>query len=111
MATSLIWQAGGQPFQVDGTSITIDLADEGSSQYGEYWNTLVSEDLLAPITARSDEGYQGLADGTIATLQTGAWMRGDLESGVADGSGDWAVAPLRQWEEDAHVTAEKCGSS
>jgi len=111
MATSLIWQAGGQPFQVDGTDVTIDLADEGSSQYGEYWNTLVSEDLLAPITAWSDEWYQGLADGTIATLVTGAWMRGNLESSVPDGSGDWAVAPMPQWEEGANVTAENGGSS
>src|SRR5699024_5820848 len=111
MATSLIWQAGGQPFQVDGTSITIDLADEGSSQYGEYWNTLVSEDLLAPITAWSDEWYQGLSDGTIASLVTGAWMRGNLESSVPDGAGDWAVAPMPQWQAGDQVTAENGGSS
>lgn len=111
LATSLIWQAGGQPFQVDGTNVTIDLADEGSTTYAEYWNGLVKDDLLAPITAWSDEWYQGLADGTIATLVTGAWMRGNLESSVPDGAGDWAVAPMPQWEEGATATAENGGSS
>src|SRR5699024_13896 len=28
LATSLIWQAGGRPFQVDGTSVTVDFSEE-----------------------------------------------------------------------------------
>ncbi|GAA4415713.1 sugar ABC transporter substrate-binding protein [Georgenia halophila] len=109
--TSLIWQAGGQPYQVDGTTIGIDFTDEGSSQYAETWNTLVEEELVAPISGWTDEWYQGLADGTIATLAVGAWMPANLESGVASASGDWRVAPLPQWEEGANASAENGGSS
>jgi multiple sugar transport system substrate-binding protein len=53
-----------------------------------------AEKLLAPISAWSDQWYKALGNGTIATLATGAWMPADLESGVAAGSGQWAVAPL-----------------
>lgn len=111
LATSLMWQAGGRPFQVEGTDVTIDLADEGSQQYAELWQQLVGEDLVAPISAWSDEWYQGLGNGTIATLVTGAWMPGNFESGVPEGSGKWRVAPMPQWEAGESVTAENGGSA
>ncbi|MCM3659512.1 sugar ABC transporter substrate-binding protein [Georgenia satyanarayanai] len=109
--TSLIWQAGGHPFQVEGTDITVDLADEGSETFAGFWDTMVEEDLVAPITSWSDEWYQGLGDGSIATLVIGAWMRGNLESSVPAAAGDWAVAPMPQWEEGTSDTAENGGSS
>src|SRR5699024_11915154 len=87
------------------------LADEVGSRPAADGDTLPSEALPPPIPAWSAESYQGLADGTIATPVTGAWMRGNLESSVPDGSGDWAVAPMPQWEEGANVTAENGGSS
>lgn len=109
--TSLIWQAGGQPFQVDGTDIVVDLADEGSQTFATFWDTMIEDELVAPITSWSDEWYQGLGDGSIATLVIGAWMRGNLESSVPNAAGDWAVAPMPQWEDGATNTAENGGSS
>jgi len=111
LATSLMWQAGGQPFQVDGTTVSIDLADEGSQQYADLWQQLVGEGLLAPISAWSDEWYQGLGNGTIATLVTGAWMPGNFVSGVPEGAGRWRVAPMPQWSAGESVTAENGGSA
>ncbi len=109
--TSLIWQAGGQPYTVDGTNVGIDFSDEGSAKFTETWQQLIDEELVAPISSWSDEWYQGLGNGTIATLATGAWMPANLESGVADGAGKWAVAPLPQWEDGANASAENGGSS
>lgn len=111
LTTSLIWQAGGQPYQVDGTNVGIDFTDAGSAKFAETWDTLVKEDLLAPISSWSDEWYQGLGNGTIATLAIGAWMPANLESGVPDGSGKWRVAPLPQWEAGASASSENGGSS
>lgn len=109
--TSLIWQAGGQPYQVDGTTVGIDFTDDGSARFAETWNTLVEEELVAPISSWSDEWYQGLSNGTIASLAIGAWMPANLESGVPDGAGTWRVAPLPQWEEGASASSENGGSS
>lgn len=109
--TSLIWQAGGQPYQVDGSDVTIDFTDEGSTAFATTWDQLVSEDLVAPISSWSDEWYQGLGNGTIATLAIGAWMPANLESGVPDGAGKWAVAPLPQWKAGEDASSENGGSS
>jgi multiple sugar transport system substrate-binding protein len=109
--TSMIWQAGGQPFKVDGTDVSVDLADEGSTKFADTWQQLIDGDLLAPISSWSDEWYQGLGNGTIATLNIGAWMPANLESGVPGGKGKWAVAPLPQWEDGGTASAENGGSS
>ncbi|MFI2102639.1 ABC transporter substrate-binding protein [Isoptericola sp. NPDC019693] len=110
--TSMIWQAGGQPYQVDGTDVTIDLTgDEGTQKFTEVWQQLIDEDLLAPVGSWSDEWYQGLGNGTIATLTIGAWMPANLESGVPQGKGKWRVAEMPQWEAGQHATSENGGSS
>lgn len=109
-ATSMIWQAGGQPFKTDGTKVTIDLQDAGSKKWTANWNRLVEGKLVAPISAWSDEWYKALGDGSIATLVTGAWMPGVLESSVPDGNGKWAVAPMPTYD-GTPATAENGGST
>lgn len=107
-ATSMIWQAGGQPFTAEGTDVTIDLADEGSKKWADTWNTLVEEDLLASTSSWSDEWFTGLGDGSIATLIIGAWMPGNLVSSVPDAAGDWRVAPMPTYD-GTPVSAENGG--
>jgi multiple sugar transport system substrate-binding protein len=106
--TSMIWQAGGRPFKIDGTDITVNLADEGTKKWTGVWNQLVQGDLLSTTPGWSDEWFKGLADGSIASLVTGAWMPGVLESSVADAAGDWAVAPMPTYD-GTPVTAENGG--
>ncbi|MEJ1091424.1 sugar ABC transporter substrate-binding protein [Microbacterium istanbulense] len=97
-ATSMIWQAGGQPFQTDGTEVTVDLQDAGSKKWTENWNRLVEEDLLAPYGSWSDEWFQSLSNGKLASLVIGAWMPANLISGAPDASGDWRVAPMPTYD-------------
>ena len=109
--TSLIWQAGGHPYTVDGTKVSVDFGDKGSTEFATVWQKLISEHLLAPITSWSDQWYKGLANGTIATLATGAWMPANFTSGVPSASGDWRTAPLPQWQQGQTASAENGGSS
>ena len=109
--TSMIWQAGGKPYQVSGTDVTINLADQGAQQFATVWQQLISDKLLAPISGWSDQWYKALGDGTIATLPTGAWMPANFTSGVAAGKGKWRVAPLPQWQAGGKASAESGGSS
>lgn len=96
--TSMIWQAGGQPFQVEGTDVTINLQDEGSKKWADMWSPLVEEGLISPISGWSNEWYQALNQGKIASLLTGAWMPGTLMSAVEDTAGDWRVAPMPTYD-------------
>ncbi|HWR86079.1 MAG TPA: sugar ABC transporter substrate-binding protein [Rhodoglobus sp.] len=111
LTESLIWAAGGNPFQVDGENVTIDLADEGSVKFSEFYQQLLDEDLLAPIASWSTEWYDGLASGNIATLLSGAWMAGTLKSGVPDGVGQWRVAPLPTYEAGEQSSSVNGGGS
>ncbi|GIH23472.1 sugar ABC transporter substrate-binding protein [Acrocarpospora phusangensis] len=109
--TSLIWQAGGRPYQVDGTSVAVNFGDAGTQKFTSTWQKLVSGKLVAPIGSWSDAWYKGLSDGTIASLVIGAWMPANLESGVKAGAGKWRVAPMPQWESGGKATSENGGSS
>ncbi|GAA2032224.1 sugar ABC transporter substrate-binding protein [Terrabacter terrae] len=110
--TSMIWQAGGKPFSVNGTNVKINLtSDPGVQKFAKVWSTMVSEGLVAPVSSWSDGWYKGLGDGSIATLSIGAWMPANLESGVAAGKGKWAVAPLPQWTAGQKASSENGGSS
>jgi multiple sugar transport system substrate-binding protein len=109
--TSMIWQAGGKPYQVNGTDVTINFNDAGAQAFATTWQQLISQKLLAPISGWSDQWYQGLANGTIATLATGAWMPANFTSGVAGAAGKWRVAPLPQWQAGGTASAENGGSS
>ncbi|MFJ2543535.1 extracellular solute-binding protein [Microbacterium sp. NPDC087589] len=110
-ATSMIWQAGGQPFRVDGTTVSVDLADEGTQKYSALWQQLLDENLLSSIPAWSDEWFSSLGDGTVATMVTGAWMALNLQSSSPAGEGDWRVAPMPTWEEGDSASAENGGGA
>jgi multiple sugar transport system substrate-binding protein len=109
--TSLIWQAGGHPYKVDGTKVSVDFTDAGSTAFTSTWQQLVAGKLVAPVNSWSDQWYKGLGDGTIATLATGAWMPANFVSGVPGASGNWRVAPLPQWQAGQSASAENGGSS
>ncbi|WP_455362504.1 ABC transporter substrate-binding protein [Streptomyces sp. SYSU K21746] len=109
--TSLIWQAGGRPYTSVDTQVHIDFGDAGTKKYTDTWQKLLDEKLVAPVSSWSNEWYQGLADGSIATLSIGAWMPANFASGVASASGDWRVAPLPQWTKGYKASAENGGSS
>ncbi|MEU7867271.1 sugar ABC transporter substrate-binding protein [Dactylosporangium sp. NPDC049140] len=109
--TSMIWQAGGRPYKVDGTNVGVDFSDAGTKKFTTMWQKLIDGKLLAPVNGWSDGWYKGLGDGTLATLVIGAWMPANLESGVKDANGKWRVAPMPQWEAGGKVVAENGGSS
>ena len=109
-AQPLIWQAGGRPFETDGTNVTIDLEDEGTKLWADTWNQLLEPELVAPIGTWTDDWWKGLGNGSIATIVTGAWMPGILEGSVPEGAGQWRVAPLPSYDGSA-VTAENGGSA
>ena len=111
--TSMIWDAGGTPFKTSGaTNVTINTQDAGTKTFTDTWNQLLSQGLLDPVSSWSNQWYTALGNGSIASLVTGAWMPGNLESGVAATSGDWRVAPMPTWSAGATAaTAENGGSS
>ena len=106
-----MWAAGGRPFAVDGTEVSINFDNEGTAKYVGVWQTLLDEQLLSPVGDYTDEWYQGLGSGTIATMVMGAWITPSIIKGMPGSSGQWRVAPLPQFETEGYVTSELGGSS
>ena len=53
--TSMIWQAGGKPYTVDGTKVGVNLAsDPGTQKFTAVWQKLIDGKLLSPIPSWSD---------------------------------------------------------
>ncbi|RPK55089.1 Lactose-binding protein precursor [Streptomyces sp. ADI96-02] len=110
LTESLIWSAGGRPFKADGEKITVDLQDAGSKKYAESYQKLLDAKVLSGVAGWSNEWFQGLADGKIATLTSGAWMAGILKGSVAKASGDWRVAPMPSYDGETTTSVNGGGS-
>ena len=106
--TAQAWQAGAQPWKVDGEKITIDMTnDAGMKKYIDFQQKLIDEDLIDTKTANwSDDWNRELNDGTI-----GGWMPVNLMNGAPDQAGNWRVAQLPQWNEGDETSAEDGGSA
>ena len=110
-ATSMIWQAGGTPFQTDGEKVSIDLADEGTQKWTGVWNQLVEEQLVCDLPGWTDEWYKALGDGTIATiLARRMGCRASSRARSPSGAGKWRVAPMPTYDGQP-ATAENGGST
>ncbi|KRA24150.1 hypothetical protein ASD65_06710 [Microbacterium sp. Root61] len=93
--TSMIWASGGQPFQIDGDAVTIDLADEGSTKFTDLWSGLLEKDQLSTLSTWGDEWTKALQQGKLGTLMMGGWMIGGMDD---NSHGNWRVAQLPSWD-------------
>nr|WP_296073154.1 sugar ABC transporter substrate-binding protein [uncultured Actinoplanes sp.] len=109
--TSMAWQAGGHPYTVDGNNVSINFADPGTAKFVQLWQQLISEKLVAPITSWTDQWFQGMSNGSIATLTTGAWMPANFVTSAPSGSGQWRAAAMPQWQAGGTASAENGGSA
>lgn len=107
--SSMIWQAGGRPFSVDGETVSIDLQDEGTKKWADSWNRIVEGGLNCDMSEWSDEWFASLSDGTIGTVLSGAWMPGVFEASAPAASGQWRVAPMPTYDGTA-ANAENGGT-
>ncbi|HET6709901.1 ABC transporter substrate-binding protein, partial [Amycolatopsis sp.] len=57
---SMIWQAGGHPFTVDGRNVKVNLADAGTKKWTAMWDQLIQGKLLAPVKEWSDDWFRAL---------------------------------------------------
>jgi multiple sugar transport system substrate-binding protein len=109
---SLIWQAGGRPFKVDGTKVHIDFTDPGTTKAVAFWQKMLDEGLLnTKITAWSDDWNRTLNDGTLASQIMGGWLTSTLPERAPQAAGQFRVAVMPQWNQGDKVGAENGGSS
>jgi multiple sugar transport system substrate-binding protein len=107
---SMIWQAGGRPFKVEGETVSIDLQDDGAKKWADTWNQVIEKDLNCEFPPGTNEWFQALNSGTIATLPAGPWMVSAFPRLVPEGAGQWRVAPMPSYD-GKPANAENGGSA
>jgi multiple sugar transport system substrate-binding protein len=106
----LAQQVGGQWFSTAGGHWSLDFTDAGTNRVAEYWQRLVDEDLVRVAPVSSQQWQAGINAGTIATYIDGAWAAAALMRSAPDSAGQWAVAPLPQWDPARSAVGVKGGS-
>jgi multiple sugar transport system substrate-binding protein len=109
---SLIWQAGGRPFTVDGSKVHIDFTEPATAKAVAFWQKMLDEGLLnTKVTAWSDDWNRTLNDGTLASQIMGGWLTSSLPQRAPKAAGNFRVAMMPQWNQGDEVGAENGGSS
>ncbi|GCE20816.1 ABC transporter substrate-binding protein [Dictyobacter kobayashii] len=107
----LVWQAGGQMFNIDGQSWKVAINNPQAQKVASYWQDLISKNLIKAEPDFSDAWYHDLDTGTLATWISAAWGAGTIKPNAPQTAGDWRVAPLPQWQEGEYNNGNWGGST
>ncbi|NUT53453.1 MAG: sugar ABC transporter substrate-binding protein [Saccharothrix sp.] len=107
-ATSLMWDFGGKPFAVNGTTeVSLNLSgDPGVKTYADTWGKLAKDKLIDVTPSWTDEWWKSMGAGKYPIWIAGAWAPAVLEKNIPQSKGQWAVAPM-----PGGVSAQNGGSS
>ena len=109
---SLIWQAGGRPFKVDGTKVRIDFSDEGTSGRSPSGRRCSTRAWSTPRSAAGPT--TGTGRSTTARSPARPWAAGStstLPERAPNAAGDFRVALMPQWQEGEKIGSENGGSA
>ncbi|KQN41621.1 ABC transporter substrate-binding protein [Frigoribacterium sp. Leaf44] len=107
----LVSQAGGQWFDTADGTWKVDMGDEASTKVADYWQDLISKDLVTTLPSFTDEWNNAYNTDQDWTWVSAVWGANTISSGAPDTSGKWAVAPMPQWKDGESASAAWGGSS
>ncbi|MDP9794149.1 multiple sugar transport system substrate-binding protein [Catenuloplanes nepalensis] len=108
----LFWQAGARPFSYDGKeTVSVKLNSPEMKQVAQYWQDLVTKDLVSTDPDFTDQWFQGLANGKYASWTSAAWGPVFLQGTAADTAGKWRAAELPQWTAGVKASGNVGGSA
>ncbi|MCZ2828542.1 extracellular solute-binding protein [Modestobacter sp. VKM Ac-2986] len=113
---ALMQQNGAEPWVYDSanpTELSIDLNGPESKEVLDYWAGLVEDGIVGTQDQFTTDYIAGAIAGDYATYISAAWAPGYLTgAGAGEGAdaGNWAVAPLPQWDTANPVSVNWGGS-
>ncbi|WP_375386106.1 ABC transporter substrate-binding protein [uncultured Microbacterium sp.] len=106
-----VWQGGGEWFGNDGDAWKVDLTGDTSTQVADYWQDLISNDLVSTYPAWTDEWNNAYNSGKVWSWNSAVWGANSISSGAPDTSGKWSVAQSPQWKAGGAAAGNWGGSS
>ncbi|MEU6485652.1 extracellular solute-binding protein [Streptomyces sp. NPDC046887] len=107
----LAWQTDATWFGVQGDSWKVSMASAENRKVADYWQGLADDKLISGAPMYDQAWYTGLGNGNIATVVGAVWQAGVIKGGAKDGAGQWAVAPMPQWDASAPRVGNAGGSA
>ncbi|GAA3547620.1 sugar ABC transporter substrate-binding protein [Kribbella ginsengisoli] len=92
------WQSGARWFGTSDDSWNVRINGQDGKRVVDYWQGLISDDLVRVMPSFSQQWTASLEKGETAAYVGAAWGGGVLKGTVADQAGKWAVAPVPSWD-------------
>jgi multiple sugar transport system substrate-binding protein len=92
------WQAGAQWFDTRDGVWNVSIADAPTRKVAEYWQRLVDDGLVFVNIANGRQYDAQLAQNLVLTKLSGAWDAGAQMKSRPGQKGQWAIAPMPQWD-------------
>jgi multiple sugar transport system substrate-binding protein len=97
--TGLLWQNQAQLFEIEGDQLSVTVDSPETREVADYWQRMIDEQLVATnLQGFSPDLYAAWSNGTVATWISAAWGYSTIRDNAPTTSGQWAVAPMPQWE-------------
>jgi multiple sugar transport system substrate-binding protein len=109
----LTWQSGAQWFSIDTAKNAwkVSINSAASKQVADFWQNLLSQNLVSTVADFGNDWAAGLNNGTIAAWPSAVWGQGVIPGDAKDQTNNWAVAKMPQWTAGANATAMWGGSA
>jgi len=105
------WQAGWNPFKVEGTTISIAVNDAAAKRVASLWQTMLDAKAVEAKPAYTTEWYTAYDQGRYATWFIAAWGPVFLSQFAKSSAGLWRAAPAPQWDMGKTVSSNMGGST
>jgi multiple sugar transport system substrate-binding protein len=107
----LAQQAGAQWWTAEGETWNVAIDDEATRRVADFWGGLVAEGSIDNKPMYTPAWNRALNTGEQIAWVSAVWAPNVLASSAADTAGEWAAAPLPQWEEGENLTGSWGGST
>ncbi|MDT0444841.1 extracellular solute-binding protein [Streptomyces johnsoniae] len=107
----LAQQAGAQWWTTEGETWQVAIDDEATRRVAEFWGGLVAEDAILNEPMYTPAWNQAINSGEQIAWVSAVWAPGTLTTAAPDTAGNWAMAPLPQWEAGENATGSWGGST
>ncbi|MEZ0066825.1 multiple sugar transport system substrate-binding protein [Streptacidiphilus sp. MAP12-20] len=98
MFASLAWQAGAQWFGTSGDSWKVNFTDANTQKVAAYWQGLIDAGQVTTDLSSSPALTAAIGSGNVIGMINGSYEGAYLKPMAPTSAGQWAVAPLPNWD-------------
>jgi multiple sugar transport system substrate-binding protein len=106
---ALLWQAGANPFVINGQNITINFTSPEVTRVAKYWDDLIKSGNLM-VERDWGETFSAIDIGTLVCWQAGAWGTYYVATSSPLLSGKFKVYKMPQWTAGSKANGNLGGS-